>query len=57
MQCRLHCAAQVYIIFRNKIKIIVTVGKQNYHVITTETGRNIVISKYSINVVFIRKAG
>jgi len=38
------------------IKAIVTVGKQNYHVITIETGRNIVISKYSINAVLIRKA-
>jgi len=57
MQCSLHCDAQVYIICRNKIKTIVTVGKQNYHVITIETGRYIVISKYSINVVLIRKAG
>lgn len=57
MQCSLHCAAQVYIICHNKIKTIVTVGKQNYHVITIETRRNIVISKYSINAVLIRKAG
>lgn len=47
-------AAQVYIICRNKK--IVTVGKQNYHVITIEIGRNIAISKYSINAVLIRKA-
>jgi len=57
MQCSLHCAAKVYIICRKKIKTIVTVGKQNYHVITIEIGRNIVISKNLINVVKISKAG